>query len=36
MDKLNCWSIPLRVLLMAPLGLFSGALFVAYRLWAAA
>lgn len=36
MDKLNCWSIPLRVLLMAPLGFFTGALLVAYRLWSGA
>jgi hypothetical protein len=36
MNKMNCWSLPLRVLLMAPLGLFSGALVVAYRLWSGA
>lgn len=31
MDKMNCWTIPLGWLLMALLGLFSGALLVAYR-----
>jgi hypothetical protein len=32
MDKMNCWSFPIGWLLMALLGLFSGALVVAYRL----
>lgn len=36
MKTFNCWSAPLGVLLMAPLGFFIGALVVAARLWSGA